>query len=237
MRFPGESSSEQLQTILVVDDAADTRVILTMRLQQEGFRVMAAGGAAEALAIIKRTGLPDLVLLDKMMPEVDGFELARILQTKGNVPIIFLSVQSDADTKVEGINRYAEDYIIKPFAYPELIARIRRVLDRTARPASQADAVVISEGVHANFADQYVIVNGDRISLTPAEARLLELLYARRGQVLSPDYLLERLWADADQAGSESLWLQIRRLRTKLGDDPADPRYLITVRGEGYALR
>lgn len=234
---PGEGAPEDVPSILVVDDAADTRNILSLRLRQDGFHVWVAAGPSEALALIDTDGLPDLILLDKMMREMDGFEFARVLQSRGDVPIIFLSVQSDAETKAEGISRYAEDYIIKPFAYPELVARIRRVLNRPTRSDASTAETALSESIRVNFVEQYAVVNGERVVLTPTESRLLELLFNNRGRVLSPDYLLRRLWSDPGQASDESLWFQIRRLRTKLEDNPAEPRHLVTVRGEGYSLR
>ncbi|RME50027.1 MAG: DNA-binding response regulator, partial [Caldilineae bacterium] len=118
--------------ILVVDDAADTRLLLNLRLRREGYEVFTASSGAEALEVIQKEGLPHLVLLDIMMPGMDGFAVASELRRMGDISIIFLSALSDTDTKVEGLNRFAEDYITKPFDFSELSARIRRVLLRVA---------------------------------------------------------------------------------------------------------
>ena len=127
------ASPREGQRILVVDDAADTRLILNLRLQREGYIVYTAESGGEALEIIKREGLPNLVLLDIMMPDMDGFAVAAELRRMGDIPIIFLSALSDVDTKVEGLTLYAEDYVTKPFALSELLARIRRILLRSGQ--------------------------------------------------------------------------------------------------------
>lgn len=123
---------DDTKRILVVDDAADTRLMLNLRLQREGYTVFTANNGTEALEVVQHEGLPNLVVLDIMMPGMDGFAVANELRRMGDIPIIFLSALSDTDTKVEGLNRFAEDYITKPFAFSELLARIRRVLLRVA---------------------------------------------------------------------------------------------------------
>ncbi|MCB0132085.1 MAG: response regulator transcription factor [Caldilineaceae bacterium] len=222
--------------ILVVDDAADTRLMLSLRLQREGYLVYAASGGSEALELINKEGLPHLVVLDIMMPGMDGFAVAAELRRMGDTPIIFLSALSDTDTKVEGINRFAEDYITKPFAFPELLARIRRVMLRVAPDQVFDPELQIDELLSVNFAQQYAVIDEEQITLTPTENRIMHILYNNRGRVLSPGYLLAKAWDPVRQGTVESLWVHIRRLRSKIEPDPDNPRYVVTVRGQGYCL-
>ena len=226
------------QRILVVEDAADTRLLLTLRLQREGYQVLTASNGAEALDMVQSTGLPHLVLLDIMMPGMDGFAVANELRRMGDIPIIFLTALSDTETKVSGLLRYAEDYITKPFVFPELSARVRRVLLRVAGTKKADPEHIIDERLRINFSQQYAMLDGKQITLTPTENRLLHILFTNRGRVLSPGYLLAKAW-DPTKAGTvESLWVHMRRLRSKIEPDPdADTfRYVVTVRGQGYCL-
>ena len=225
-----------LKRIMVVDDAADTRLMLSLRLQREGFLVSSANTGPDALKRIAAEGLPHLVLLDIMMPDMDGFEIADEIRKLGNIPIIFLSAVTDTDTKVEGITQFAEDYVTKPFEFQELLARVHRVLKR-AVPAQNMDPVLsIDENLQVNFAQQYAIVADEQISLTPTENRILRTLYSNRGRVLTANYLLTKAWDPVRQGSVESLWVHIRRLRNKIEEDPDNPQYVVTVRGQGYCL-
>jgi DNA-binding response OmpR family regulator len=224
------------QRILVVDDAADTRLILNLRLQREGYIVYTAEGGREALDIIRREGLPNLVLLDIMMPDMDGFAVAAELRRMGDIPIIFLSALSDIDTKVEGLTLYAEDYVTKPFALSELLARIRRILLRSGQDQTFEPEMIIDERLRINFAKQYAVVNEEQIMLTPTENRILNILYNHRGRVLSPGYLLAKAWDPVRKGSVESLWVHMRRLRSKIEPDADHPHYVVTVRGQGYCL-
>ena len=225
-----------LKRIMVVDDAADTRLMLSLRLQREGFLVSSANTGSDALKRIAAEGLPHLVLLDIMMPGMDGFEIADEIRKLGNIPIIFLSAVTDTDTKVEGITQFAEDYVTKPFEFQELLARVHRVLKR-ASPAHNMDPVLsIDENLQVNFAQQYAIVANEQISLTPTENRILRTLYSNRGRVMTANYLLTKAWDPVRQGSVESLWVHIRRLRNKIEEDPDNPRYVVTVRGQGYCL-
>ncbi len=222
--------------ILVVDDAVDTRLMLNLRLQREGYTVYTASNGSEALEIVQREGLPNLVILDIMMPGMDGFTVANELRRMGDIPIIFLSALSDTDTKVEGLNRFAEDYVTKPFTFSELLARVRRVLLRVASDQTVNPELMIDEKLRINFAQQYAINGPDQITLTPTENRLMHILYNNRGRVLSPGFLLAKAWDPLRKGTVESLWVHIRRLRSKIEPDPDNPRYVVTVRGQGYCL-
>lgn len=222
--------------ILVVDDAADTRLLLNLRLQREGYEVFTASSGAEALDLIQKEGLPHLVLLDIMMPGMDGFAVATELRRMGDISIIFLSALSDTDTKVEGLNRFAEDYVTKPFDFTELSARIRRVLLRVATDQNADPEQAIDDRLAINFAQQYAILDGQQITLTPTENRLLHILFNNRGRVLSPGFLLAKAWDPVRRGTVESLWVHMRRLRSKIEPDADNPRYVVTVRGQGYCL-
>jgi len=222
--------------ILVVDDAADTRLLLNLRLQREGYEVFTASSGTEALEIIQKEGLPHLVLLDIMMPGMDGFAVASELRRMGDISIIFLSALSDTDTKVEGLNRFAEDYVTKPFDFTELSARIRRVLLRVATDQNADPEQAIDDRLAINFAQQYAILDGTQITLTPTENRLLHILFNNRGRVLSPGFLLAKAWDPVRRGTVESLWVHMRRLRSKIEPDADNPRYVVTVRGQGYCL-
>jgi len=222
--------------ILVVDDAADTRLLLNLRLQREGYEVFTASSGTEALEIIQKEGLPHLVLLDIMMPGMDGFAVASELRRMGDISIIFLSALSDTDTKVEGLNRFAEDYVTKPFDFTELSARIRRVLLRVATDQNADPEQAIDDRLAINFAQQYAILDGNQITLTPTENRLVHILFNNRGRVLSPGFLLAKAWDPVRRGTVESLWVHMRRLRSKIEPDADNPRYIVTVRGQGYCL-
>lgn len=222
--------------ILVVDDAADTRLLLNLRLQREGYEVFTASSGAEALDVIQKEGLPHLVLLDIMMPGMDGFAVATELRRMGDISIIFLSALSDSDTRVEGLNRFAEDYVTKPFDFSELSARIRRILLRVATDHNADPEQVVDERLRVNFAQQYAILDDEQITLTPTENRLLHILFNNRGRVLSPGFLLAKAWDPVRRGTVESLWVHMRRLRSKIEPDADNPRYVVTVRGQGYCL-
>ncbi len=222
--------------ILVVDDAADTRLLLNLRLQREGYEVFTASGGAEALDVIQKEGLPHLVLLDIMMPGMDGFAVATELRRMGDISIIFLSALSDSDTKVEGLNRFAEDYVTKPFDFGELSARIRRILLRVSTDYNADPEQVVDDRLRVNFAQQYAVLDGKQITLTPTENRLLNILFNNRGRVLSPGFLLAKAWDPVRRGTVESLWVHMRRLRSKIEPDADNPRYVVTVRGQGYCL-
>jgi DNA-binding response OmpR family regulator len=198
--------------------------------------VAEAGSGQAALDLIQQTGLPQLALLNMLMPAMDGFAVAEALQRLGNVPIIFLSALSDDNIKVEALTRYAEDYVTKPFAFIELLARIHRVLRRTPAAPVVASEVEIDERLRINFAQHYLQVNQQQIPLTLLETQLLRLFYLHRGHVLSPAFLLAHAWPSGSTVTQQALWAQVRRLRRKLEPDPTHPSYLITVHNQGYYL-
>jgi DNA-binding response OmpR family regulator len=223
--------------ILLVDDSRDVHLMLSSRLGTMGFELSTALGGAEALDLIADDGLPDLVLLDIMMPGMDGFQLAEEIQQVGAVPIICLSALADTETKVEAINRFADDYITKPYAFPELVARIQRVLRRAAPVADRDQLIPIDAHLSLNFRRHLAILDREQIQLTPTESRILRTLYDARGELVSPEELLTQTWDTTLREGSlASLWVHVRRLRTKIERDVKNPRYVVTKRGKGYLM-
>jgi DNA-binding response OmpR family regulator len=233
--LPAISDQEQ-QRILVVDDTKDARHLLALRLEREGYKVITASRASEALEVVKEQGLPQLAILDILMPGMDGLELANHLRRMGDLPIIFLSALSDPEVKTDAINRYAEDYITKPFHFGELLARIRRILLRSASEPPISPEEEIDEELRINFAQQYVVAGAARISLTPIENRIMHVLFTHRGRTISPETLLAKVWSPHQKGSLESLWVHVRRLRDKIEPDPDKPRYIVTMRGQGYCL-
>jgi len=223
--------------ILIADDDPDLRFTLEAQLEADGYLVQAAATGRAALGLAERL-LPHLAVLDLVLPGLDGFELARRLRRLGDVPVIMLTALDDEETKVRGLEEYAQDYMTKPFSYRELHARIKRVLERT-RAAAEPEAALLDldGGLRVDFARRQVQRAGQEpVRLTPTEVRLLQVLARNRGQVLPSALLLDRAWPDG--GGSvPALWEYVRRLRQKLGDDPEAPRYLESERGIGYRLR
>ena len=220
-------------TVLITDDDPDLLFTLGAQLEADGYRVLSAPNGQAALQLAERT-LPQLAVIDLVMPVMDGFELARRLTRLGDVPIIMLTALDDEESKVKGLELYADDYVTKPFSYRELRARIKHVLER-AWPEDGPDAVLELEGgVRVDLARRQVERPGvDPVRLSPTEARLLSLLVRNAGRVLPATLLLDR--AGEEGGGStQALWEYVRRLRQKLGDDPESPRYIESERGIGY---
>jgi len=223
--------------ILVTDDDPDLLFTLRTHLEADGYEVQAAPSGEAALAAAEKE-LPHLAVLDLLMPGMDGFEVARRLKRLGDVPIVMLTALDDEDTIVKGLEQFADDYVTKPFSYRQLVARVRRVLER-AWPRGEPDAatVALGDGVEIDFTRRQILKNGAALErLTPTEARLLQLLSRNAGRVLPNALILDRVWGDGS-GSAQALWEYVRRLRQKLGDDPDAPRYLESERGVGYRLK
>jgi DNA-binding response OmpR family regulator len=218
--------------ILAVDDDESTLAFLRVRLEQDGFEVSVARTGTEALEIAA-TLMPDLALVDLRLPGMDGFELSRRLLQISEIPIIMLTAVADEQTVVEGLERYAEDYVNKPFHYPELRARITRVLSRRT-PDPTAGRMVIDEHLTIDLPRRTVWVDGTPQRLSPIETRLLATLVQNRGRVVPQDALLRRAWGHLNEGEPDSLWVRMRNLRRKIGDGANPPRYVLTERGVGY---
>ena len=220
--------------ILIVDDDAMAREILKRILEHAGYEVMTAGSGPEALRKLHE-GIPHLVVVDLMMPEMDGFELCRRIKSHLDVPIVILSAVAAVESKVEGLQMYAEDYIVKPFEKEELVARVQRVLRRYGESAGvEQPEVVIDQELQINFVQHWARVKGQQVTLTPTESKLLFLLVRNAGRVVTNETLLAKAWAGDEEAYEEGLRVHISRLRSKIEPNPGKPVYIQTKRGVGY---
>ncbi len=230
----GPGGQERPARLLLVDDDSNLLVLLAEQLRDDGYDVATARDGVEALRRLE-SGWPDLAIIDMMMPRLDGLSLAREIKARADLPIIVLSAIDAADSKAELLDEVAEDYVTKPYHYPELRARVNRVLRRLG-DRLPGQRVVLGPALSLELHRRSATVNGVEVSLTPIESRLLYALAANLGKTVSTETLLLRGWADTDDADPSYVWVSIRRLRTKLEVDPNRPRHLVTVRGVGYRL-
>ena len=221
--------------ILVVDD--DPKIVALVRtyLERERFPVVTAGDGRAALRAIEEHA-PRLVVLDLMLPEVDGLTVIRRARAQGDIPILVLSARGAVGDRVLGLSEGADDYLPKPFSPAELVARVRTILRRTERPADDPPpAVLVLRDLELDPARHRVTVGGHEIALSSLELRLLQVLLEADGRVLSRDRLLDALYGHAEgDVADRAIDVFVKRLREKLGDDPDAPRYVATVRGAGY---
>jgi DNA-binding response OmpR family regulator len=228
------SSAIEIQHILVVDDDPKIRRLVELKLDHAGFVVRTAASGQEALDIVSRHGLPHLAIVDIMMPGMNGFEFCEAVQEFSDLPVIMLTAVDDEDMVIQGIERFAEDYIIKPFSPRELLARVQRVLRRigdfayTLEPITQVD-----KRLGVDFAHQRAVVKGQEVDLTPTETKILYILIRNAGRTVTTDFLLRRLWP-LEEVFEDTLRVHIHRLRQKIEADPRNPRYVVTERGLGY---
>ena len=222
--------------ILVVDDEQSYRDALAVALQREGFRVEVAADGQEAIDQFDSTS-PALVLLDVMLPRISGVDVCRDLRSRSRVPIIMVTARSNEIDAVVGLEVGADDYVSKPFRLRELIARVRAALRRSAdeEPTSITDQEVLEIGdVRLDAGRHEVFVRGDPVPLPLKEFELLELLLANAGRVLTRDVLIDRIWGPNYFGDTKTLDVHIKRLRSKIERDPANPSRIVTVRGVGY---
>ena len=219
--------------VLLVDDDPTLLSVLARRFVREGWDVQTAPSGPAALAALER-GWPAVLVVDLMMPGMDGFELCRRVKRIADLPIIVLSAVDTSESKVRALENYAEDYVTKPFDPDELVARARRVQRRAGTGAQQ---LFLGEGtVEIDLAGKRVVTPSGAHTLTPTEVRLLQALTAQLGYVVPTETLLDRVWSQADGADPSYVWVTVRRLRRKLEADPDHPRFLMTERGVGYRL-
>ena len=220
--------------ILAVDDEPKMIGIIRMNLELEGYRVSEAHNGLEALKKV-REELPDLVLLDIMMPDMDGFETLQRIREFSNVPVIMLTVKGEEEDKVRGLELGADDYVTKPFSPRELSSRIKALLRRTEMPPVLGQAVVqVDDRLTIDLQRREVVVEGERIKLRPTEYRLLYHLVNNAGWVMSHEDLLAKVWGPEYRDDVHYLRLYINYLRQKIEADPSNPKYIITERGVGY---
>ncbi len=223
------------QLILVVDDEQSYRDALTVALEREGFAVATAADGVDALERFDAVQ-PALVLLDVMLPRVSGVDVCRQIRTRSRVPIIMVTARNAEIDAVVGLEVGADDYVTKPFRLRELIARVRAALRRVPvghEPTGEHDVLEIGD-VRLDVARHEVAVRGDLVALPLKEFELLELLLANAGRVLTRDVLIDRIWGPNYFGDTKTLDVHVKRLRTKVEEDPGHPTRIVTVRGVGY---
>jgi two-component system KDP operon response regulator KdpE len=223
--------------ILVVDDEPGIVRFVRANLEDKGYRVLTAMDGSEALRKIEME-LPDLVILDIMMPKIDGFEVCRRLREWSQIPTIMLSARGDETDKVKCLDLGADDYLTKPFGTRELLARVRAVLRRTEATKTVSTQPLFTSGdLRISFAQRQVTVAGKEVKLTPTEYSLLQEFVLNAGKTLTHSYLLDRVWGPEYRDEREYLHVFVHRLRTKLEPDATNPKYIMTVPGVGYRFR
>jgi DNA-binding response OmpR family regulator len=232
---PPRSLPRDAKRVLVVDDEPRMIGFIRMNLELEGYQVLEAHNGIEALEII-RTQLPDLVLLDVMMPEPDGFETLRMLREFSTIPVIMLTAKGEEDDKVYGLELGADDYVTKPFGSRELSSRVRAVLRRADMPSASPEQAVlkIDDRLSVDFNRREVIVLGQHIKLRPTEYRLLYHLIENAGWTVPHEQLLAKVWGYEYRDETHYVRLYVNYLREKIEEDPSNPKYILTERGVGY---
>ena len=224
-------------TILIVDDEPRIRDFVRMNLELERYRVIEACNGFEALEQL-RANLPDLVVMDVMMPEMDGYETLRQLRKVSNVPVIMLTVRQNDQDKIHGLDLGADDYIAKPFNPRELLSRIRALLRRSFMDApARKTEIIVDPDLKIDFSRHEVTVRGEKVVLRPTEYRLLYHLVSNAGRLLTHETLLSKVWGQEYRDEAHYLRLYITYLRQKIESDPAHPKYILTERGIGYRFR
>ncbi len=225
-----------LQRILVVDDDPVIVRLVKDKLEGAGYEVFTANSGRQALDVLAQRGMPHLAVVDVNMPLMNGFEFCQAVQEFSDLPVILLSAVDDEETIIRGIERYAEDYVVKPFSPRELVARVQRVLRRIGDYAYTLDPITrVDDYLGIDFAHQQAYIDDQVISLTPTEAKLLYILMRNAGRTVSADFLLRRLWP-VDEVFEDRLRVHVHRLRHKIEPKPANPRYVLTERGLGYSF-
>ncbi|MBC7234521.1 MAG: response regulator transcription factor [Chloroflexi bacterium] len=221
--------------ILAVDDDRNNLKMLAFLLGEEGYEVLTTDNGKTALDMID-TQHPDLVILDLMMPQIDGYEVCRRIRQTTDVPIIILSAKGETQDKVQGLNLGADDYLPKPFEPSELLARVKAVLRRSEISTFEdPHAAVAASGLRLDpVGNRVILENGRMVDLTPIEFRLLHCLMRNAGRTLTHDFLLSHAWGYEYEGYSNQIAVYVRRLRSKIEEDPANPQYITTVRGLGY---
>jgi DNA-binding response OmpR family regulator len=223
-----------MKTILVVDDERNIVELVRLYLEKEGFAVVAAADGEQALAQYERSG-PDLVVLDLMLPKVDGFEVCRELRRRGDVPILMLTARSEDVDAIVGLELGADDYVTKPFGARELVSRVKAVLRRSHSASQPPETILrIDDRLSVDFNKREVIVEGKPIKLRPTEYRLLYHLIENAGWTVPHEQLLAKVWGYEYRDETHYVRLYVNYLREKIEEDPANPKYILTERGLGY---
>jgi two-component system KDP operon response regulator KdpE len=220
--------------VLIVDDEPNLVDAVRLYLEMEGYVILTAMSGQEALAKLREL-LPDLVILEVMMPGMDGFETLREIRKVSNVPVIMLTARGEEDDKVRGLRLGADDYVAKPFSQRELSSRVQAVLRRAEAPPLVArTTVAVDEDLTIDFSRAEVYLRGQRVQLTPTEYRLLYHLASNPGRVLPYETILAKVWGMEYREEEHYVRLYVNYLRQKIEPDPSHPKYILTERGLGY---
>lgn len=224
-------------TVLVVDDEPRLVDVVRLNLEMEGYRVITASNGYEALERLK-ADLPDLVALDVMMPDMDGFETLARIREVSSVPVLMLTVRAEESDRIRGLEIGADDYLTKPYSPRELVTRVKALLRRSFTPSqAHKTRIVVDDDLTIDFGKHEVLVRGRKVALRPTEYRLLYHLVNNAGRLMTHETLLSKVWGPEYRDEGHYLRLYITYLRQKLERDPAHPRYILTERGVGYRFR
>jgi len=223
------------EIILVVEDEAEVRQLLRRTLEREGMQVLAVENGVDGL-VAEKEKEPSLILLDIMLPDIDGVEVCRRIRKRSTIPVLMLTAKGDQRDIVDGLEAGADDYVVKPFSTRELVARVRAALRRTTEyAAAAAHGERLDFGIlQLDAARHEVLVRGEEVRLTPKEFDLLHLLARNEGQMLRREELLARIWGYDSSIDSRTLDVHIGRLRAKIEQDPKNPRIIVTAPSVGY---
>ncbi len=222
------------QRILVVDDEERIVRMIRLNLEHDGFTVIEANNGMQAINQI-REKLPNLVILDVMMPGIDGYETLSLIRETSQVPVIMLTAKSEEEDRIYGLELGADDYITKPFSPRELVSRIKAVLRRTEnRSPDEEDVIRVDDRLTLNFGKREIWLDGELVKLRPTEYRLLYHLVKNAGWVMTYDQILAKVWGYEYRDETHYVRLYVNYLRQKLEKDPANPKYILTERGVGY---
>jgi DNA-binding response OmpR family regulator len=220
--------------ILVVDDEQHMIDLIRMNLELEGFQVLEASNGIDALDQVRKH-IPDLIILDIMMPQLDGFEVLKMLREFSSVPVIMLTAKGEEEDKVRGLELGADDYVTKPFGARELVSRVKAVLRRTESLTEPSESIIkVDDRLSVDFNKREVIVEGKHIKLRPTEYRLLYHLMQNAGWTVPHEQLLAKVWGYEYREETHYVRLYVNYLREKIEEDPAHPKYILTERGIGY---
>ena len=228
------SSPARPRRVLVVDDEPRLIHFIRLNLEHDGFEVIEATSGSQALTGM-RDRLPDLILLDVMMPDLDGFETLQLIREISTVPVIMLTAKGEEEDRVRGLELGADDYIAKPFSPREMVSRVKAVLRRTESPSAPVhERIQVDDRLTIDFDRREIFVDGKLVQLRPTEFKLLYHLVKNAGWVVPHDQLLAKVWGYEYREETHYLRLYINYLRQKLELDPSNPRYILTERGVGY---
>jgi two-component system KDP operon response regulator KdpE len=222
--------------ILVIEDEQEVVDLLALRFQQEGYEVLSAANGVEGLRILQQEH-PHLVVLDVMMPRMNGWETCKRIRQYSDVPIIMLTALGQETDKVRGLELGADDFVTKPFSLAELVARVRAALRRSRQPLSAEGIVQVDERLTVDRARRQVVVDGRKTELSPTEFRILDCFLDNAGRVLTHQSLLTQVWGWEYLDETDYLKVYVHHLRKKIEENPGKPSYIVTERGLGYRFQ